>query len=85
MAAKLTRITQKIAIQLHLEAESCTIFSSRSRRPVLKLFDTPSYIVIVRGGQTDYSEKMQGVMKVMKYEISRQQQFKKQQHRNRSE
>jgi len=24
-------------------AESCTIFSSRSRRPVRKLLDTPSY------------------------------------------
>jgi hypothetical protein len=36
MAAKLTRLTQKIAIQLHLVAESSTIFSSRSRRPVRK-------------------------------------------------
>jgi hypothetical protein len=43
MAAKLTRLTHKIAIQLHLVAESCTICSSRSRRPVLKLLDTPSY------------------------------------------
>jgi hypothetical protein len=33
-----------IAIQLHLVAESCTICSSRSRRPVRKLLDTPSYI-----------------------------------------
>jgi hypothetical protein len=31
----------KIAIQLHLVAESCTICSSRSRRPVRKLLDTP--------------------------------------------
>jgi hypothetical protein len=37
MAAKLTRLTHKIAIQLHLVAESCTIYSSRSRRPVRKL------------------------------------------------
>jgi hypothetical protein len=42
MAAKLTRLTYKITIQLHLVAESCTICSSRSRRPVRKLLDTPS-------------------------------------------
>jgi hypothetical protein len=42
MAAKLTRLTHKIAIQLHIVAESCTICSSRSRRPVRKLLDTPS-------------------------------------------
>jgi hypothetical protein len=44
MAAKLTRLTHKIAIQLHLVAESCTICSSRSRWPVWKLLDTTSYI-----------------------------------------
>jgi hypothetical protein len=38
MAAKLTRLTHKIAIQLHLVAESYTVCISRSRRPVLKLF-----------------------------------------------
>jgi hypothetical protein len=43
MAAKLTRLTHKIAIHLHLVAERCTICSSRSRRPVWKLLDTPSY------------------------------------------
>jgi hypothetical protein len=43
MAANLTSMTHKIAIQLHLVAESCTICSSRSRRPVPKLLDTPSY------------------------------------------
>jgi hypothetical protein len=43
MAAKLTRRTHKIAIQLHLVAESCTICSSRSWRPVRKHLDTPSY------------------------------------------
>jgi hypothetical protein len=43
MAAKLTRLTHKIAIQLHLVAESFTICSSRCRRPVRKLLDTPSY------------------------------------------
>jgi len=44
MAAKLTRLTHKIAIQLHLVAESYIICSSRSRRPVRKLFETTSYI-----------------------------------------
>jgi hypothetical protein len=41
MAAKLTRLTHK-AIQLHLVVESCTICSSRFRRPVRKLLDTPA-------------------------------------------
>jgi hypothetical protein len=44
MAIKLTRLTHKIALPLHLVAESCTICSSRSRRPVRKLLDTPSYV-----------------------------------------
>jgi len=43
MAVKLTMLNHKIAIQLQLEAESCTICSSRSRRPVRELLDTPSY------------------------------------------
>jgi hypothetical protein len=43
MAAKLIRLTHKIAIQLHLVAEICTICSSRTRRPVRKLLDTLSY------------------------------------------
>jgi len=43
MAAKLTRLTHKIAIQIHLVAENCIICSSCSRRPALKLLDTPSY------------------------------------------
>jgi len=46
MAAKLTRLTHKIAIHLHLLAESCTICSSRSRWPVRKLSDTPSMMYI---------------------------------------
>jgi hypothetical protein len=46
MAAKLSRLTHKIAIQLHLVAESATICSSRSRWPVRKLLNTPSYIDI---------------------------------------
>jgi len=45
MAAKLTRLTHKIAIQLHLVAESCNICSSRSRRPVRKLLDILTYKV----------------------------------------
>jgi hypothetical protein len=44
MVAKLTRLTHRIAIQMHLVAESCTMSRSRSRRPVRKLLDTPSYI-----------------------------------------
>jgi hypothetical protein len=43
IAAKLTRLTYKITTQLHLVAESFTICSSRSRRPVRKLLDTPTY------------------------------------------
>jgi len=43
MAAKLTRLTHKIAIKLRLVAESCTICSSTSRRPVRNFLDTPSY------------------------------------------
>jgi hypothetical protein len=46
MAAKLTRMIHKIAIHLNLVAESCTICSSRSRRPVRKLLDTPSYATL---------------------------------------
>jgi hypothetical protein len=43
MAAKFTRLAHKIAIQLRLVAESCTICSSHSRRSVRKLLDTPAY------------------------------------------
>jgi hypothetical protein len=43
MAAKLTRLTHKMVAQLHLVAQNCTIYSSRSRRPVRKLLDTLSY------------------------------------------
>jgi hypothetical protein len=48
MAAKLTRLTHKIAIQLHLLAESYIICISRSRRPVRKLLDTPSHLAVFR-------------------------------------
>jgi hypothetical protein len=44
MAAKLTRLTHKIAIQLHLMVENFAICSSRSRLPVRKLLDKPSYV-----------------------------------------
>jgi hypothetical protein len=47
MVAKLSRLTHKIVIQLHIVAESCVIFSPRSRRPVRKLLDTPSYVAII--------------------------------------
>jgi hypothetical protein len=47
VAAKLTRLTHKIAIQLHLVAESYFICSSRSRWPVRKLLNTPSYVFIL--------------------------------------
>jgi hypothetical protein len=46
MAAKPTRLTHKIAIQLHLVAESCTICSSRSRRQVRKLLNTRSRVCV---------------------------------------
>jgi hypothetical protein len=39
MAAKLNRLTHKIATQEHLVAESSIISSSCFRRPVLKLLD----------------------------------------------
>jgi len=44
MAAKLTRLTHKIATQLHLVADSCNSCNSCSRRPVRKLLDTFSYV-----------------------------------------
>jgi len=44
MVTKLTRLTHKIVIQLHLVAESHTICSSHSRWPVWKLLDTPLYL-----------------------------------------
>jgi hypothetical protein len=44
MVTKLTRVTHKIVIQLHLMADSYIIYSFRSRRPARKLSDTPSYV-----------------------------------------
>jgi hypothetical protein len=48
MAAKLTRLTHKIATKLHLLADSRTIVSSLSRRTVRKLLDTFSYSFMIR-------------------------------------
>jgi hypothetical protein len=48
MAAKLTILTHKIAIKLHLVAESYTICSSRSRQPVRKLLYTPSLVRVIK-------------------------------------
>jgi hypothetical protein len=45
MAAKFIRLAHKIAIQLHLMAESCIICSSRSKRPVRELLDIASYFL----------------------------------------
>jgi hypothetical protein len=59
MAAKLTRLTHKIAIQLHLVAENCTICSSRSRRPVRRLLDTPSYIAPHIHVESNYRENLE--------------------------
>jgi hypothetical protein len=47
MAAKFTKLTHKVVIQLHLGPESCTISSSSSRHLVRKLLDTPSYTLRV--------------------------------------
>jgi hypothetical protein len=55
MLAELTRLTHKIAIQPHLVAESCTIRSSRSRRPVRKLLDTPSYTLSSNGQNVSFT------------------------------
>jgi len=52
MAAKLTRLTYKMAVKPHLVVQSCTICSSRSRRQVRKLLDAPSYIFFSCHGLT---------------------------------
>jgi hypothetical protein len=57
MAAKFTRLTQKIAIQLHLVAERSNICSSCSRQPVQKLLDTPSYVPGHVSKSTAWKEK----------------------------
>jgi hypothetical protein len=48
MVAKLTRLTHKVAIQLHVVAESCTTYSSSSMWSVRKLLDTSSYLSMLR-------------------------------------
>jgi hypothetical protein len=47
MAAKLNLLIHKMAIQLHLVAESSSICSCRSRRPVVKLLGTTSYLCLM--------------------------------------
>jgi len=56
--AKLTRLTHKIAIPLHLVAEICNICSFRSRLPVRKLLNTPSYIYIYSYFDTRIQDKI---------------------------
>jgi hypothetical protein len=46
MAAELTSLIHKIAIQLRVVTESSTIYSSRSRRLVRKLLDSPSCLYV---------------------------------------
>jgi hypothetical protein len=58
MAAKLTTLTHKIAIQLCLVAESCTICSSRSRRPVRKLFGYILVFVLVICGSVSLQRSL---------------------------
>jgi hypothetical protein len=55
MATKLTRLTHKIAIKLHLVAESSTNCSPRSRRPVQKLLDKPSCVCVRTKFEPRYS------------------------------
>jgi hypothetical protein len=64
MAAKLTIMTHKIAIQLHEVAESCAICSSRSRWPVRKLLDEPSYIyyILATGSYPGFSSLLRFIM-----------------------
>jgi hypothetical protein len=61
MAAKLTRLTHKMAIQLHVVAESYTICSSRSRWSIRKLLDTLSYVTSVpwRDVMTSYRSSLE--------------------------
>jgi hypothetical protein len=69
MAAKLTRLTHKIAIQVHLVAQSCTICSFRSWRPVRKLLDTHSYTTKLTEAVM-WLTRMQGSMKVVWFHFS---------------
>jgi hypothetical protein len=55
MAAKLTRLAHKMAIQLHLVTETCTIYSSCARRTVRKLLNTPSYTILAPSSRISIS------------------------------
>jgi hypothetical protein len=55
MAAKLTRLIHKIAIQFYLVAESYTICSSRSSRAVLNLLDTPPSMFIPQSERPSFA------------------------------
>jgi len=61
MAAKLTILTHKTVIKLHLLAESCTICSSRVRRTVRKLLDTPSCVCVPNYGYWEQSKTVHRV------------------------
>jgi hypothetical protein len=65
MAAKFTRLTHKIGIQLHLVAESCTICSSRSRWPVRKLLDIPSYYVNINSTNNNEDTVTENINKLI--------------------
>jgi hypothetical protein len=52
MAATITRLTHKVAIQLHLVAESCTICSSGSRGQSGNFWIHPRMSLKLGGGQT---------------------------------
>jgi len=60
---KPTRLTHEMATQLHLVAESCTICNFRSRRPVRKLLDTPSYLYFPECSFNGKTQRSQGATK----------------------
>jgi len=68
MEAKLIRLTHKIAIQLHLVAERYTICSSRFRRPVRLLLDTPSYYAVYH---KDFISEVRRLLSRLIVQISR--------------
>jgi hypothetical protein len=66
VAAKLARLTHKVAIKLHLVAESCTICSSRSKRLVRKLLDTPSYMLTFKVCHESYVSIIKRILNPVK-------------------
>jgi len=78
MAAKLTRLTHKIATQLHVVAESCTIYSSYSRRPVRKLLDTPARVL--QRSQVSHSYETKGKVMILYILICRVLEQRKMEH-----